>query len=132
MVSGPEHFRDIVLVMPGRSLVAQVADWVGGNRPYAMSLYASRATAGFDRALSTATWTIIDVGEQPERTTEVLAAALRTTGAKRIALYTERPQGPLVAWAAQRAVPVLHGPLDPDEWNGFFGESRNGESQADF
>ena len=120
MVSINNPMRDVVLYRAGRQLLLDVADWAGRHGRFPLRLVSSSRPVDIRESLSLSAFAVIDATTSPAEALRVLQTIVEMGAGERVALYTESMHPGLELAVRLAGVPVLLGPLGPNEWEGVF------------
>ena len=112
--------RDVVLFYPGRSLAAQVVEWVRRRDLYGLRMAWCERPTEIRAVMSAALTSVLDATEQPAVAMNALNSALLAVGPESMAIYTERAHSGLEVFVRVRGVVLLTGPMDEYRWAAFF------------
>jgi hypothetical protein len=112
--------HEVVLLYPGESLHRQVAAWGQRHADCAVEPLFIRSLIGIRRFLETADVAVIDATDDEAQAIDAFTQATARLGAAGTAVYTERMHEGLEELVRMRGALLLFGPLDDDQWEGFF------------
>lgn len=128
--SNKRRSSPIALFHAGKPLVKQVAEW-GRLRPNVdIQLITSTLSTTLRTLTSEAVAIVIDATEHPEpamQTLDSVMAVRQSVETKlKLGVYTEKVYEGLELFVRRRGILFLLGPMDPFEWDGFFGSVGTG------
>ena len=115
-----ETSRDIVLFYPGEVLMEQVGAWAARNPNVKMIVSFSVLPTGIQSAADSVAVAVIDATEHPGPAMAALRHVMTRLGPESVAFYTEIVHPLLEMFVRVRGSLLLLGPMNADEWDGFF------------
>jgi hypothetical protein len=108
---------DIAVLLPGESLLTQIADWAQRHSQFSLNVIHSAGRQAVLDAFQRAAKVVIDGSTQPALAMDVLDMSTTCVEANDILLYTERASAPLEIFVRVRGVALVLGPIVPSEWD---------------
>ena len=120
----------VVLLHAGESLAKQVVDWSCLRSNVDVQSVSLPPPAKLHVLTAGAAAVIIDATQHPETAMQTLGSVLDVMQSMetelKLCFYTEKMYNGLEAFVRLRGVLFLLGPMDPVEWDGFFGSVGTG------
>jgi len=117
--------ESVALFHAGKSLLKQVAEWSRFHPNVDVQLISPILPTTLQALTSGAAAVIIDATEHPATAMHILDSILAAMQSRetelKMCVYTENMYKGLEAFVRLRGILFLLGPMDPVEWDGFFG-----------
>jgi len=120
MPSTAEQDMEVVLFHPTGSLLSQVAQWSEQMPGVSLRVVRPTAVGSVRSTLTVPCVALIDATANLRSALAAVESVAALGRAKSAAVYTETMHDGLELFARMRAVLVLLGPMESDDWDGFF------------
>ncbi|MGA2620845.1 MAG: hypothetical protein ABSF26_24755 [Thermoguttaceae bacterium] len=110
----------IVVFYPCESLRRQIRTWAGKHPDRRIETALGRSAREIGNVVRGADMALLDATEDHAQAIDAFSQALTCLGAEGTAVYTEQMHEGLELFVRRQGAPLLFGPLDEQQWEGFF------------
>ncbi len=115
---------EIVVFYPCGSLRRQIASWARKHPDCRIETALGRSAREIGDAVRGAEMALLDATQDHAQAIDAFSQALAGLGAEGTAVYTEQMHEGLELFVRRQGTPLLFGPLDERQWEGFFERAR--------